>query len=367
MFVPPTTQWWQSQPSETPIERFGSARRNVDVQTVSHWLTGQNLKHQSLEAMGKQASGREYFRVIGSTHPMVVMYTPVEDKPAEIGGDVAGDDLPFRHVRRWMESRGLPVPKEYLWDAEKRFLVLEDLGPVTLETALSESDRSMESLYGEAVDLLARLHERCQDANADDLPGLAKRFDHDFLRWELDHFREWLIDERRDEPLPSDALRSLNPMLDRLADEVASIPEGFTHRDFQSRNLMLADRGLVMLDFQDALRGPCCYDLVALLRDSYVEIPEPLLSELIERYRQQRTGLPDAETFRRWFDTNALQRKLKDAGRFVYIDVVKGNPAFLPHIPLSLKYVDEAFDRLPDYRDLRCQIAPFVPELSQEF
>ena len=79
--------------------------------------------------MGKQASGREYFRAIGSTHPMVVMYTPVEDKPAEIGGDVAGDDLPFRHVRRWMESRGLPVPKEYLWDAEKRFLVLEDWVP----------------------------------------------------------------------------------------------------------------------------------------------------------------------------------------------------------------------------------------------
>ena len=94
----------------------------------------------------------------------------------------------------------------------------------------------MESSHGEAVDLLARLHERCQDVNADDLPGLAKRFDHDFLRWELDHFREWLIDERRDEPLPSDVLRSSNPMLDRLADEVASIPEGFTHRDFQSRN-----------------------------------------------------------------------------------------------------------------------------------
>lgn len=317
--------------------------------------------------MGKQASGREYFRVLGAEQPMVVMYTPIEDKPAEIGGDIAGDDLPFRHVRSWMETRGLPVPREYVWDAQARFLALEDLGPLTLEAALTESGRTMESLYGEAVDLLAQLHERCKDAGPNDLPGLAKRFDADFLRWELDHFREWLIDERQDEAMAPAARQTLDPILQRLAEEVAAIPEGFVHRDYQSRNLMLADRGLVMLDFQDALRGPCCYDLVALLRDSYVEIPEPLLSQLIERYRNQRSGLPDAETFRRWFDVNSLQRKLKDAGRFVYIDVVRGNPSFLPHIPLSLQYVDEAFERLPDYNDLREHVAPFIPELAQEF
>ena len=105
------------------------------------------------------------------------------------------------------------------------------------------------------------------------------------------------------------------------------------------------------------------YDLVALLRDSYVEVPEPLLSELLERYRTQRSDMPDAATFRRWFDLQSLQRKLKDSGRFVYIDQVRHNPSFLKHIPLSLKYVDEAFDRLPEYADLRRLITPLVPEL----
>jgi aminoglycoside/choline kinase family phosphotransferase len=61
----------------------------------------------------------------------------------------------------------------------------------------------------------------------------------------------------------------------------------------------------------------------------------------------------------------ALQRKLKDAGRFVYIDQVRGNPDFLKHIPLSLAYVDQAFDRLPDYADLRALIAPLVDELRE--
>ena len=170
--------------------------------------------------------------------------------------------------------------------------------------------------------------------------------------------------EARRGALPAEVLDELSPILQRLAEEVAAIPEGFVHRDYQSRNLMAASRGLVVIDFQDALRGPFLYDLVALLRDSYVEVPEPLLSQLIERYRGQRQSMPDASTFRRWFDLQSLQRKLKDAGRFVYIDQVRGNPDFLQHIPLSLTYVDEAFDRLPDYADLRRIVAPLVPELK---
>ena len=35
---------------------------------------------------------------------------------------------------------------------------------------------------------------------------------------------------------------------------------------------MMKDGELVVIDFQDALQGPRQYDLVALLRDSYVEL-----------------------------------------------------------------------------------------------
>ena len=77
----------------------------------------------------------------------------------------------------------------------KRLLMLEDLGDETLEDALAH--RAQASIYGEAIDLLAQLHERTRDATAADLPGLAKTFDAEFLRWELDHFREYLIEARQ--------------------------------------------------------------------------------------------------------------------------------------------------------------------------
>jgi hypothetical protein len=59
-----------------------------------------------------------------------------------------------------------------------------------------------------------------------------------------------------------------------------------------------------------------------------------------------------------------VQRKLKDAGRFEFINRVKGNPSFLVSIPASLKYVKGALDRQPGLNDLRRIVAKYVPELS---
>ena len=53
------------------------------------------------------------------------------------------------------------------------------------------------------------------------------------------------------------------------------------HRDYHSRNLMLHEGQLYIIDFQDARMGPDTYDLVSLLRDSYVDLPEQTVSELI--------------------------------------------------------------------------------------
>ena len=198
--------------------------------------------------------------------------------------------------------------------------------------------------------------------------AFSRSFDHDLYRWELDHFREWLLEAWKGASLSAGEREVVDREFDRIARALDAEPKGFTHRDYQSRNLMVLPGGeQVVIDFQDALLGPRQYDLVALLRDSYVELETGFVEAMLRRYldRLAAEGGPRLEygPFREVFDLLTVQRKLKDAGRFVFIDRVKGNPGFLVSIPASLRYVREAFARRPDLAELHEVLARHVPEL----
>src|SRR5207237_9247190 len=91
------------------------------------------------------------------------------------------------------------------------------------------------------------------------------------------------------------------------------------------------------------------------------------MDRMLARYLEavEAGGAPrlDASDFVGFFDRLTVQRKLKDAGRFVFIDRVKKNPSFLAHIPSSLSYVRDALRRRPELAEVQEILAKHVPEL----
>ncbi len=329
------------------------------------------------EPLPQHASTRTYARLrfgddaaARAPYPatLMVMRLPADPLTSDEGANAeAPDELPFTAIARLLGARGLPVPVVHATDLRAGLVLLEDLGDVTFEDRLLRTKvEGWEALYGRAVDLLADMHRACADLPPDALPR-TRFFDEKLLRWELDHFREWGI-EAVHGPLPADERATMDALFDRLAADVAAGPTGFVHRDYQSRNLMWApdaagapDR-LAIIDFQDALTGPRVYDLVALLCDSYVAIPLALQRAMIARYAA-RAGLPEGElpAFEAEVWRQALQRKLKDAGRFVFIDRERKNPSFLQWFPQSLVYVGRALERTPGYEALAGILARRLP------
>jgi aminoglycoside/choline kinase family phosphotransferase len=301
------------------------------------------------------------------------MVMPPDARPEEVtkGGPLAVD--PFVDVQAFLRRVGVRVPgiaAFYTDDPRGGLMVLEDLGDEMLETRLL-AGAPAEPLYERAIDQLALLRARAERAEreGDRCVAFTRALDRDLYLWELHHFREWLLEADRGGRLTA----AEGPVVERAFGEIAAAldaePKGFTHRDYQSRNLMvLPDGAQAVIDFQDALRGPRQYDLVALLRDSYVELPADLVDRMLARYlrRLAEDGGPALEpaAFRATFDLLTVQRKLKDAGRFVFIDRVRKNPGFLPSIPASLRYVREAFSRRPDLAPLQAILARHVPELG---
>ena len=73
------------------------------------------------------------------------------------------------------------------------------------------------------------------------------------------------------------------PDLDLLVNNALDQPQVFVHREYHTRNLMVAGEASPgILDFQDAVEGPLTYDLVSLLKDCYVTWP----ADKVDAWRQ---------------------------------------------------------------------------------
>lgn len=345
---------WEASP-RVWLERgvYGSEVPMTDVAAIRDALGalygGDAGVSGDLTPLAGQASGRAYYRFRvdqPATKSVVVMVLPPDAHGSDEGGaDGAPAELPFLDVHRYMAKREIPVPAVEHVDLERGMLVLEDLGDETFEQRLQSRPRAeREQLYQRAVDLLVHMQRACEPVKPAATVAFRRAFEPALLRWELDHFLQWGISALGD-PLDDDELAVIEQAFAELMNALQAMPQVFVHRDFQSRNLMLdgADR-LRLIDFQDALLGPQCYDLAALLCDSYVDLEEPLQVRLVQYYARQ-VGV-EPEPLLRAFWAVAAHRKMKDAGRFVFIDRVRGNPMFLRHFPQSIQYVDRALGRL---------------------
>ncbi len=286
----------------------------------------------------------------------MAMFVP-DQKPDEITAhDPVARAWPFIEIHGLLHARGVRVPRILGEDCDAGLLLLEDLTDLTLARFLESNEAARTQAYRQAVEDLADAQSRLSDLPPDSVVA-TRAFDGPLLEWELQHFREFAL-EAQGITLAAEERDRFNRIAHDLASEIAGWPRGFVHRDYQSRNLMVrrTDAGgfqLVWIDFQDALLGPNVYDLVALLNDSYQKFTPEFVHARIEDFAKAR-GLSsdEAATLRTNFFRMTVQRKLKDAGRFVFIDRVKGNPAFLPFIRSSLSKVRTAIDYLPSSEDL---------------
>jgi aminoglycoside/choline kinase family phosphotransferase len=324
------------------------------------------------------ASYRAYYRAfLDNGETRIVMQMPLGKSGAsEEITNFKGvhKELPFINIQRFLSSLNLSVPAIYKYDNKNRLMILEDLGDGLLAKYVKDTSLpEQEKWYKKAIDLMVDVQRRTSlCAEKEKCVAMQRSFDATLLNWEFGHFREYLIEARLGKTMEPSDRKLFEEATRKITAEIVKMPYTFTHRDFQSRNLIVrSDNSLAMIDFQDALKGPYIYDLVALLRDSYVELDWSLVEKLIEYYDQQIKNIPwegkllpklchscesrDPAQLnvldprfrgddRQPFHLLTLQRKMKDAGRFVYIDRVKKNPNFLQYIPATLRYVKNAFE-----------------------
>jgi N-acetylmuramate 1-kinase len=359
-----------------PKQPLALPDRTLVAATVEALLPLQG-QFKALTPLAGDASNRRYFRIEltgGAARSVILMQLAEPEAFKQSEEAVSGAahhvaELPFLNILSHLSKAGVAVPRLYHYDQSAGLLYLEDYGDLTLSDACREASViEVETRYTQAVDVLAAMQVKATSLHDQNCLAFHRGFDVPLLMWEFDHFLEYGIVARQGKPICADDYLPIRAEFEKIAESLAGQPRVFVHRDYHSRNLMVDGDRLGVIDFQDALMGPATYDLASLLRDAYIALDEALIDRLIDRFLDQAAMRgqvrTDREVFRRLFDFTSIQRNLKAAGRFVYIDRVKGNPKFLADIPRVLNYVKRNLQKYPELATLRKHLTPYVPELQ---
>ena len=270
-------------------------------------------------------------------------------------------------IRALLERAGLPVPARYGGDPELGVDLLEDAGELDLaDAAAAATPDERSALYREACGLVPRL-QRIADPGG--VAAFARRLDAPYFRYKAQLFCEHSLTAGGDRPSPA-ARACVERAFDAIARTVARAPQRLAHRDLQSQNLLVrrdAPHGerLCLIDLQGALLAAPEYDLVCLLRDSYVELPQAEIDRLFERTRSALPDAPEPELAAWRFDALSLTRKGKDHARFLYAASVRGDRRYLRHLPATARHLRAAAARLAARDPAFAELAELIHALPE--
>jgi aminoglycoside/choline kinase family phosphotransferase len=316
-----------------------------------------------IERVAADGSRREYHRLHGGPRVSVI---------GAFGPDLE-ENRAFLSFTRTFRELGLPVPELYAVDESEGIWLLEDLGGLTLFSALSAARRedpasvpsSVLFSYKLALEALVRFQIEGGRAIDFSVAHPWGAFDERSMRWDLNYFKYQFL------RLSGIAVHEgrLEADFDRL---VAFLLEAdrthFLYRDFQSRNILLRDGDPWFVDYQGGRRGALQYDLASLLYDGRAALPGNVREALFDHYLSALADVVpvERELFEAHFRGYVLVRIMQALGAYGQRGLFERKPLFLESIPYAGRNLALLIDaglpvRLPELESAFRQIAERWP------
>ncbi len=279
------------------------------------------------------------------------------------GNKIAVDSPPasqknreFIAINKKLHDAGIYVPQIFVYDLNKGFFLLENLGSTLFADVAKEKEESF--WYEKAVEVLTKLAQ----VTTEDLPA----FDRDFILFELSLFPEWMLNKTFNFVLDKRDAKALQDSFSRLADLCLKQPQIAMHRDFHSRNIMIVQDKLAVIDYQDMVKGPLTYDLASLLFDCYKVLPETLGDKITTKtftsYKNLNlTGDLSLDEFKRDLIAVSLQRHLKVLGIFCRLNIRDHKNGYLKDLPRVLNYAIKESAALTNFESLHEFLKKLIP------
>lgn len=310
---------------------------------------------------------------IGYVGSVIVMDAPPETQK----------NREFAEINRLLDHAKVLVPAIIVSDIEKGFMVLEDMGdfvyinsipdgkepayyfktlreltkigamPFSPEQAQALEQRRQAALKDPSVEADVIPHYDLDETDYKTLNELPL-FDDDFIKMELNICREWLFDKALNLQLSTEDEKMIAQTWDFISEQCRAQPQTAMHRDYHSRNIMVVPAGkeisilsrFAILDYQDMVKGPACYDLASIGYDCYVDMEDEFVEWICKFAYEVYTvcGIFDREQvsleqFNLMIRLCAIQRHIKVLGLFYRLKLRDGKDGYLQYLPRVLGYL----------------------------
>ncbi len=299
--------------------------KNEIIHKIENILKMKRVSFENIKFLAGDASNRKYFSVKSQNIDRVLMY---DNNPESLEKFVKISNL---------LSDKVTVPKIFLQLKENSILIIENLGKKKFSNIVNKANQN--SLYLLATDALIHVHKQKFNYNLD-------FYDENRFTNESNLFFEWFLQE--DSSLKDKLKQDFNNEFKSFINLLKNIPKVFIHRDYHVDNLFFIENkdkhfSCGWIDYQDALIGPCVYDLVSLTQDARIDVDTKIERKIIKYYLSSFSNI-DPGKFEICYKVVAIQRHLKVLGIFKRLALRDNKKNYLVHIPRVIKMLKKNLD-----------------------
>ena len=317
----------------TPERYARVARRETAKRALEQTYPDADTGHVHITKLAGDGSERQWFRITCQNRSMVMVDHGIRQS------DRLNEVDAYVQIGRHLRKNGVPLPEIYFADTFSGLVCLQDLGNQHLQQFVldAESESAVLDLYQKVIRKMCHMALGGMRGFNTAWAWQTPTYDRELiLENECRYFVESFLNLYVGMGVPYD---DLSDEFDFLAHEtVSKAIEGFMHRDFQSRNIMIEANNPYFIDFQGGRIGPVQYDLASLLIDPYAALSQGARDSLLAYYKDElsRCMRIDAEKFLRGYACCAITRNLQILGAFGFLSKNRGKTHFETYIPAAL-------------------------------
>ena len=284
----------------------------------------------NIEKLPQSGSDRSYFRI---------HCTSGETYIATVSNHVKENDT-FIYFTNIFRKISAPVPEVLAVNESHDIYIQQDLGNLSLLNVLESEGLSHQvyELFQKSLQALAHLQIQ-GDRDLDYSQCItSKEFGQQAILADLLYFKYYFLDTLK---IPYDKEKLIEEF-EALSNYLSHVEHKyFMYRDFQSRNIMVANHDLFFIDYQGGMKGALQYDVASLLWQAKANLPEDWKNKLLEFY-MDRVELElgkqiNRPSFISQYNGYVLIRLLQVLGAYGFRGLFERKAHFLSSIPLALQ------------------------------